>query len=76
MNFLYNIFLHIYHFILQTAAIFNSKARLWTKGRENIFIKIEETVKSDKPLAWFHCASLGEFEQGRPVMEAFRKSFP
>jgi 3-deoxy-D-manno-octulosonic-acid transferase len=76
MNFLYNIFIHIYHFILQTAAIFNSKARLWTKGRENIFIKIEETVKSDKPLVWFHCASLGEFEQGRPVMEAFRKSFP
>lgn len=76
MNFLYNIFIHIYHLILQTAAIFNSKARLWAKGRKNIFIEIEKTVKSGKPLAWFHCASLGEFEQGRPVMEAFRKTFP
>jgi len=76
MNFLYNIFIHIYHLILQTAAFFNPKASLWAKGRKGIFRKIEASVNNDKPLAWFHCASLGEFEQGRPVMEAFRKALP
>jgi 3-deoxy-D-manno-octulosonic-acid transferase len=64
------------------AAIFQLKARLWVKGRKNIFERIDLVLKEAKidptkqKIAWFHCASLGEFEQGRPIMEAYRQQFP
>jgi len=48
-------------------------------GRKDIFAQMEEALKGEhekKKIAWFHCASLGEFEQGRPVIEAFRKQMP
>lgn len=76
MIFLYNLIIHFYQFAVNTASLFNPKARQWVQGRKNIFKKIESTVKNDRPVAWFHCASLGEFEQGRPVIEAFRERFP
>lgn len=55
---------------------FNSKARLWINGRINIFEKLEKTISPIEPLIWFHCASLGEFEQGRPIIEGLKKSNP
>jgi 3-deoxy-D-manno-octulosonic-acid transferase len=61
---------------LHLAGLFNPKAKLWVEGRKRIFQKIEKQVNREKQLAWFHCASLGEFEQGRPVIEAFKKRFP
>ena len=73
MIFLYNLIIHFYQISVKIAALFNPKARQWVQGRKNIFKKIESTVKNDRPVAWFHCASLGEFEQGRPVIEAFRE---
>jgi len=76
MIFLYNLLIHLYQLMVRMAAFFNPKARQWVEGRKNIFTRIKLTVKHDKPLAWFHCASLGEFEQGRPVIEAFRERFP
>lgn len=64
-------------------APFNSKAKLWVDGRKNIFERLGSasltnpfTERSRGMLAWFHCASLGEFEQGRPVIEAFRAKYP
>jgi 3-deoxy-D-manno-octulosonic-acid transferase len=60
--------------------LFNGKARLWVEGRKGIFGHLEEFLKQVNrekcPLAWFHVSSLGEFEQGRPVIEAFRKRWP
>lgn len=56
----------------------NPKAKLWVEGRKNIFIKIREAVGSDlsSETIWMHCASLGEFEQGRPVLEHIKALHP
>lgn len=76
MTLIYNIIIHIYNLLIQITSIFNPKARKWVKGRKGIFDAIKNEVDGEKPLAWFHCASLGEFEQGRPVIEGFKKKFP
>jgi 3-deoxy-D-manno-octulosonic-acid transferase len=54
---------------------FNSKAKLWLKGRSKIFQKLSAAIEPGSEIAWFHCSSLGEFEQGRPVIEEFKKKF-
>lgn len=82
MYFLYTTGIRIYVLIIRLAALFQLKARLWVKGRKNIFERIDLVLKDAKidpakqKIAWFHCASLGEFEQGRPVIEAYRQQFP
>jgi len=76
MLFLYRISLIFYHFIIIVLSPFNQKAKLWLNGRKNVFNTIESSVVNNKKLAWFHCASLGEFEQGRPLIEAYRQKFP
>ena len=76
MSVLYNLAIHAYYLLIRLASLFDSKARQWVKGRENQFEKMAEELKNKEPIAWFHAASLGEFEQGRPVMEAFRKQYP
>jgi 3-deoxy-D-manno-octulosonic-acid transferase len=76
LRFLYNIGIYLYPILIRLAAPFNEKARLWIMGRKDLFAHIEKKLSSnDKKTAWFHCASLGEFEQARPVMEAFRKKY-
>lgn len=70
MVLIYNITLQLYFFTIYIASLFNKKARLWITGRKDKnFIKYNQS-------AWFHFASLGEFEQGRPVLEAFRGHNP
>ncbi len=76
MLLLYRISLIFYHFIIIVLSPFNQKAKLWLNGRKNVFNTIESSVVNNKKLAWFHCASLGEFEQGRPLIEAYRQKFP
>jgi 3-deoxy-D-manno-octulosonic-acid transferase len=76
MSVLYNLAIHAYYLLIRFASLFNSKARIWVKGRENQFDRMAEALKNKEEIAWFHAASLGEFEQGRPVMEAFRKEYP
>ncbi len=76
MRLLYNIFIFLYTVAVNIAALFNAKAKLWVAGRKNIFEKINSSVKPGEELIWFHCASLGEFEQGRPVMERIKKQEP
>jgi len=55
---------------------FYAKAALFTKGHNGLIDKIKQQIVCDKPIVWFHCASLGEFEQGRPIMEAYRLKHP
>lgn len=81
MFFLYNIAISLYVIFIHIASLFNEKARKWIKGRNNLFQRIgeefeKEPLKNENNLVWFHCASLGEFEQGRPIIERFRKMFP
>ncbi|NJO25319.1 MAG: hypothetical protein HC867_05355 [Bacteroidia bacterium] len=56
--------------------MWNHKAALWIRGRKNIFQKLESGVAGSKASVWIHCSSLGEFEQGRPVMEKIKSRFP
>jgi 3-deoxy-D-manno-octulosonic-acid transferase len=76
MNTLYNISIWFYVFAVYFASLFNSKAKLWVNGRKNIFQKIKEATKNQKNIVWFHCASLGEFEQGKPIIKAYKKKHP
>ena len=76
MAFLYNLSIFFYSLLIHCAGLFNKKARLWIEGRKNVFTKIKNTISSKELIAWFHCASLGEFEQGRTVIEHLRKRHP
>ncbi len=67
----------VYNLIILFASIFNPKAKQWIKGRKKIFAHIQSSLNNDSSKkAWFHCASLGEFEQARPVIEEFKEKFP
>jgi 3-deoxy-D-manno-octulosonic-acid transferase len=72
--FLYNLSVRIYFLLIYIASLFNKKAKLWISGRKGIFEKIEKKVKKEDSIIWFHCASLGEFEQGRPVIEKLKQN--
>lgn len=75
MLFFYNLFLRIYSAGLHIASIWNPKAKQWVEGRKSIIHNIRKAVNErSAPTIWMHCASLGEFEQGRPVLEALRKA--
>ena len=77
MKVLYNISIFFVGIGLRIASVFNTKAREFVTGRAHIFESMRDALKgNDKPVIWMHCASLGEFEQGRPVIEALRKEFP
>jgi len=70
---LYSLFLFLYKTGIRVSSIKNTKARLWLKGRQHIFKEIDEKLQKDgRQRLWMHCASLGEFEQGRPVLEALK----
>lgn len=75
-HFVYNIGIGIYYALLRVAAVFHPKARLFIKGREGLFKRLEGRLKSlPGDYIWIHAASLGEFEQGRPIIEAIRAKY-
>jgi 3-deoxy-D-manno-octulosonic-acid transferase len=76
MKFLYNLGIRIFSALANIIAPFNSRASLWVKGRRGWEKKISEKIKPGDRVIWIHCASLGEFEQGRPVIEAIRREMP
>ena len=76
MHFLYNISIYLYYIIIFLASIFNDKAKKWIRGRKNIFDQLHQNIDPSQKIIWFHAASLGEFEQGRPVIESFRSKYP
>lgn len=71
----YHLFRWCYPLLLRIASPFHPKARAWVQGRSGLLDRIER-LKGKGPFVWVHCASLGEFEQGRPVIEAIRTNFP
>jgi len=76
MSIIYNLSIFLYTLSIRIAALWNIKARKWAEGRKNIFEEIKSKISQGDKIAWFHCSSLGEFEQARPVMEEFRKRKP
>ena len=76
MVFLYNLGVRVYQLLILLASLFNKKAKLWINGRKGWVSSLEKSIKTGDRIVWFHCASLGEFEQGRPVIEVFRQKYP
>ena len=76
MRILYNISVYLYVLSIYIYALLNTKAKEWTRGRRNIFRKLQRATKNSNNIVWFHCASLGEYEQGKSVIEAYKKKFP
>lgn len=75
--FIYQITIQLYGLGIRLFSIFSPKARLWVNGRKDIFKELETTFESENaPIIWMHCASLGEFEQGRPLIEQFKIRYP
>lgn len=73
MRLLYTIAIHCYHFAIYCASWFNPKAKLWIDGRVNLFKDLKQKCINKNNIIWFHCASLGEFEQGKPLMEKIKQ---
>jgi 3-deoxy-D-manno-octulosonic-acid transferase len=76
MAFLYSIGIGLYWLIIFLASPFNSKARKWIRGRAGLFKEIKKKVNPEDNIYWFHASSLGEFEQGRPLIEAIKLKNP
>ncbi len=77
MSTVYNIAIYIYYCLIKIAAATgNAKAKIWLAGRNEQFKRLKKSIGKYDEIIWFHCASLGEFEQGRPVMEKVRKIYP
>ena len=63
-------------FILKIAALFNPKIKLFVDGRKSVYKVLSNKIKAYDKTIWFHAASLGEYEQGLPVMERMKSRFP
>ena len=73
MHKLYNLSIYLYGLAINCASLFNPKAKLWVGGRRNWKNNLPK-IENNRELIWFHCASLGEFDQGLPVMRALKES--
>lgn len=76
MLFLYNLLLIITGFFLKIAALFSPKMKLFIDGRKNVFTLLKEKISAEDKTIWFHSASLGEYEQGLPVIEKIKEKYP
>jgi 3-deoxy-D-manno-octulosonic-acid transferase len=76
MQLLYTLGIYLYAFVIRIAAAFRPKAKKWVSGRKDLFEHLRANLKGQQQVIWFHCASLGEFEQGRPLLEQLRQSWP
>lgn len=75
-SFLYNLFIHLMILGMKIGSIFNSKLRLGINGRKQSFKIIQENFSPEDQVIWMHAASLGEYEQGLPVLERLKSEFP
>jgi len=73
---MYNVIIYIYLFGVAIASLFNEKVRKMWRGERSAIRTIKEKIDPDAQYVWFHAASLGEFEQGRPLMEQLRRQHP
>ncbi|MEP3207884.1 MAG: glycosyltransferase N-terminal domain-containing protein [Maribacter sp.] len=76
MKFIYNLIAHIAWFHLKIAALFSSKMKLFVHGRKETFAILEKAISKNDAIIWMHAASLGEFEQGLPIIEKLKHEFP
>ena len=76
MFFLYNQIVFIAGFLLKIVAFFSPKMALFVKGRKDVFKTLEAKIQANDKSIWFHAASLGEYEQGLPVIEKIKEKYP
>ncbi|HEX2922043.1 MAG TPA: glycosyltransferase N-terminal domain-containing protein [Bacteroidales bacterium] len=76
MRILYNLGIHLYSLFALIASPFSTRAKLWVEGRRNWKENIGKNIGADDKVVWVHCASLGEFEQGRPIIEEIKQRKP
>lgn len=76
MYFLYNIVVHIVSGLLFVVALFSAKIRRFVQGRKGTFSYLKNQLEKEDRVIWFHTASLGEFEQGLPLIEQCKKEYP
>ena len=76
MKSLYNIAIWFYCLVVRIVAMFNPKVRLMWQGEQDAFVKIAENIALGDRVVWVHAASLGEFEQGRPLIEKLKRDNP
>ena len=72
---LYSLAIVSYGLLIRLISPFNKKANLWISGRKDFFKKLELSFKKNETIIWFHCASLGEFEQARPLLESLKNQY-
>ena len=76
MSIIYNIVVLIAGIILNIVTVFNKKIKLFVEGRKETYSKLNNAISSTDKVIWVHCASLGEFEQGRPIIEKLKDQYP
>ncbi|OAB28034.1 3-deoxy-D-manno-octulosonic-acid transferase [Flavobacterium fryxellicola] len=76
MLFLYTLLVHFAGFLIKISALFSAKMKLFVDGRKVVFPFLEQKIKPTDKTVWFHAASLGEYEQGLPVIEKIKEQFP
>jgi 3-deoxy-D-manno-octulosonic-acid transferase len=73
---IYKFFIRLYVLGIRIVSLWNPKAKEWVNGRKNLFENLEKKISSNDKIIWFHCASAGEFEQGKPVIEELKRTYP
>ena len=76
MLFLYNIITLFAAQILKLVAVFSPKMKLFVAGRKTVYSTLANQIQSNDKTIWFHAASLGEYEQGLPVIEVIKQKYP
>ena len=76
MNQIYNLIVILASQLLKIIALFSPKMKLFVDGRKSVFQTLTNKIQSSDKTIWFHAASLGEYEQGLPVIEAIKQQFP
>lgn len=75
MGLIYTISIGLYYGLMHIVALFNPKAKLWLQGRKDIETRIAESTIGQQKTILIHCSSLGEFEQGRPLLEKLKEKY-
>ncbi|WP_395058871.1 3-deoxy-D-manno-octulosonic acid transferase [Flavobacterium sp.] len=76
MLFIYNLIVQLAGFLLHIVALFSPKMKLFVEGRKTVYTTLQSKINSEDKTIWFHAASLGEYEQGLPVIEKIKEKFP
>ncbi|NNF02665.1 MAG: 3-deoxy-D-manno-octulosonic acid transferase [Bacteroidia bacterium] len=75
MKLIYLIAVKFYGFVVMIASLWNPKASGFINGRKGIFKRISEEIPENEKIIWVHCSSLGEYEQGKPLMKKLKENF-